>query len=130
MNLKPAIMGTNDYRAVLLAACAEGWQAQAGYVAKNAPESECSLPQMIYLYCMTGRVVGYETDDDVVYIGEITYAVLFGKLCFDCRHNLNHVHDTLFFISWGDIGTRDIDTHFTHCEVCGIQVKDNDDIPF
>jgi hypothetical protein len=35
MNLKPAIIGTQDYRAVLLAACAEGLQLQAGYQAQT-----------------------------------------------------------------------------------------------
>ena len=49
---KPAIVGTNDYRAVLLAACAEGLQKQAGYVAPVMPDIE----RFSYLHTSRGKV--------------------------------------------------------------------------
>jgi hypothetical protein len=53
MNLKTVIIGTHDYRAVLLAACAEGLQRQAGYV---APVMDTVQREFTFLHTSSGKV--------------------------------------------------------------------------
>lgn len=122
---KSLLLGTDatgsSYHDLMRSVTVHSMRNAAGYVAKNAPETECSLPEFIFVQA---NVVSAYNE----YTGEVEhengYIIVDSSLCWHCRTSLNNTYQTIYF-RWDYAAEKD------NCQICNAKLRhDNDDIPF
>lgn len=124
IDLKSAVMGTSDPRALLQQIALHAWDKQAGYVAPVLTEDD-GLPVIKFGYVCNESLYAWSEYEGTYYnVGRLVQVVLDAKLCDDCRQNITDVFYPHFYI-------RMVIEAGELCECCSEKFVDIfDDVPF